>query len=675
MRDNNNKSGLARVLGWASPFVLSVASLFAQENLPKNGDEFTISRNNKGTITYRAIDNKWSYRTNLTTKENHWIPTKTPITYDGKILTFWKESQPTLEPEPDPEPIKPEPEPEPQQPDSLEQEQILPPAPAEPADTSKSVEQVILDLEQQRLATEIVPVDTVLVEPEIQLPAAQSTQVDSPLVKPETTLKPKTQPKPPIKPKIKPTIAEGVQAYLTSSYNEYLETDAVLYRALKKGVKNLRESIGDLKTLDDDKHKATKNHIKYLKKSLENAVDSSGILFMGEAGFNKAEETTKYLRDLQEVYQGHLETTIEGLEAFNEELQNSATLSGKLKRKLKKKGKEIEGKITELENIVNILDNTAKYAEDNIKDVRGFGEPEEFEFSGDDDFQNLSKFLVNTYQTAEREFEGQEDLFRSWFEGSYKATVLVAMGQAKDILKNDYVDPKDFERVMNEYGLGDGIIEDIEDEKELLRRTTKLFGDLSKGKLPKGSKTKPYRVRKTSRSHRHAEKPIEFIIGGGGNKDAYNADFGLRVGPVSGIASINNANNKNIFEETTPTSGNGVYGFTSIDKINYKPSLGLALEANLGRFLLGVGRTSWNYTDQAIQNQMKDGSVTKPHSYSGSESDVSTNIYGGVGFGPKDGSKLYLLAGHDGEMGGYAKLRLNLRLNNKPRSNIGKRGK
>ena len=140
------------------------------------------------------------------------------------------------------------------------------------------------------------------------------------------------------------------------------------------------------------------------------------------------------------------------------------------------------------------------------------------------------------------------------------------------------------------------------------------------------------------------------------------------------MTSINGSKDQHISTERTTTSGNGVYGLIEIDHINYRPSLGLGLDLNLGRFLVGGGVNSWNYTEQVKQDQMKNGIVIKPHSHSESQSNLSYDVHAGLGIGPKNGSKLYLIGGQDSEMGNYTKAQLNIRLN-KPRNNIGKRGK
>ena len=359
-----------------------------------------------------------------------------------------------------------------------------------------------------------------------QIIPVQPAVIDSPLVKP----------KPIFTPKIKPTVAEGVQRHLTESFEAYTQADATLYRALQEGMKGLEKSMGDLRTLEDDDHPSTMKHIKYLRQSLQNAVkDSSGSIIRGEATIDQTETTVGDLRLREDVYKENLERTREGLKLLEDELENSVTLSSRVRNKLDRKKEQIRGKISQLGKIVDELDETITYAERNIKNARGFEEAEDFRYSGDDDLEHLSSFLVDMYKDAQREFEDEPELFKSWADGEYRATVLTAVEDFKEILKNSSVDSDEIGKILDQYELGNGVIDDIEDENELLRRTTSLLEDYVKGKFPKEPKVEKKHVR--SKIHKSSPRnksatPYELIIGGGGNGlwfNNYSADIGFRV--------------------------------------------------------------------------------------------------------------------------------------------------
>ena len=102
-------------------------------------------------------------------------------------------------------------------------------------------------------------------------------------------------------------------------------------------------------------------------------------------------------------------------------------------------------------------------------------------------------------------------------------------------LKNSSVDSDEIGKILDQYELGNGVIDDIEDENELLRRTTSLLEDYVKGKFPKEPKVEKKHVR--SKIHKSSPRnksatPYELIIGGGGNGlwfNNYSADIGFRV--------------------------------------------------------------------------------------------------------------------------------------------------
>ncbi len=490
-----------------------------------------------------------------------------------------------------------------------------------------------------------------------------------------------------VEPVYVPSVGEAIENSVNNARNIYTLSDARAYIDLNGAQNDLKVSMGDKKTSDDD-HPIIMGNLRYIRNDLEDTLEEWDKFPRGTATENKISTIKAYLEGAKELSQKNLEKTEKDYTKFKKETQNLGTLPSELQEGIEGTYIQFEDRMNDLQTRLTEFDSTINYISQNEPKAKGFDDLRKtFRFSGDDDSQAIVKYLQTTYTEAQLEFKDNPALFASWVKEYFNPEVKEIIELYDDVLDERYVNPSRIEKLAKK---SDGLIEpnlvnSINEERRNLLQAKKDLKALTKqdpytiqeekvsfserwnayksNKLEKKAQNKLRLKQKEDKIKSDYEGAINDVVAGFNVGEDFSEKYaGLRLGNFEARASYGKFADETLvdFENSS----------VKISKKNEDlNSFGIDAIYHMGEnFYVGTGLNDIRGTQKVFEGIYRNGVLVDPNRESKSIKYNSGDVLVGCNL-PMGDIKMGIEMGYNNKKGRYGGLRVSVPLN-KPRDKL-----